>query len=57
MKLIDAIGRVALGLWYRRDPRDRKLFARLVAVVLALTTTRSVLGAMTVFALVDWLLE
>jgi putative copper export protein len=55
--MIAAIGRAALGLWYERDPRDRKLFARLVAVVVALTCTHSVLAAMILFSVLDWLVE
>jgi len=43
--------------WYRSSPRDRKAVARVVAVVVALAATHSILGAMLLFTVVDWLLE
>ena len=53
LRRIDTIGRA----WYGFSPRDRQLLARLVAVVIALGATHSVVGAMLAFAVIDWLLE
>ncbi len=46
-----------LATWYGVDPRDRKAVARVIAVLVALIATHSVLAAMLVFSVVDWLLE
>ena len=55
--MIAEIGRAAISAWYKRSPRDRKLFARAIAVVVALGATHSVLAAMILFRVLDWLVE
>ncbi len=57
MNQIDAIGRAVLTAWFSMPAPERRLIGRFALVILALAATKSTLGAVVIFYVVDRLTE